>query len=149
MAKPIWQRGRRLFTTAAILMILTAIAHTMGNLFPPPQGPPEQQLFAAMDAYRAPLGLGMTPSMHDIYTTIVFTMSITFAALGVMNLVIAASSESSATLLRRVTWVNALWVGAFLILTWVCQVPPPLICAVIIEAVIVLGLILRPVHRAA
>ena len=149
MATPIWQRGRRLFTTAAILMLLTAISHTMGNLFPGPPGPAEQKLFAAMDDYREPMGLGMIPSMRDIYSTLVFTMSITFGALGLLNLVVASSRETSASLLRRLTWVNAIWVGAFLILSWAYRVPPPLISAVIIEAVILLDLILRTTKRTA
>ena len=143
-----WRRGRRLFTTAAILMVLTAAGHTIGNVAPIPQGPAEQKVFAAMDEYRQPMGFGMVPSMHDIYWTLVFTMSITFFALGLMNLVVAASADTSASLLRRLTWLNALWVGAFLILAWRYQVPPPLISAVIIEAVVAVSLILRPTKQA-
>jgi len=138
-----WKRGRRLFTTAAILMVLTAAGHTIGNVAPIPQGPAEQKVFAAMDEYRQPMGFGMVPSMHDIYWTLVFTMSITFAALGLMNLVVAATRETPTGLLRRLTWVNAIWVGAFMLVGWHYRVPPPFISAAILEAVIVLDLIFR------
>lgn len=100
-----------------------------------------------MDEYRMPLGLGMSPSMHDIFFTLTFTMGITFAALGLVNLIVAANRDTSQNLLRRLTWLNAVWVGALLILSWHYQVPPPLISAIIIEAVIALDLAIRPTNR--
>ena len=72
----------------------------------------------------------MPPSLMDIYWILVFTMSITFAALGVVNLVLAANPNASLRLLRSVSLVNALWVGAFLILAWSYRVPPAFISAV-------------------
>ena len=62
----IWQPGRRLFTTAAILMILTAAAHTMGAVSPMPDGAAERRLLAEMRGYVLPMGMGMNPSMFDI-----------------------------------------------------------------------------------
>jgi hypothetical protein len=142
VAITMWRPGRRLFSTAAILMILTAAAHTAGNLASGPEDPAERQVFAAMDSLRVPLGMGMNPSVRDIYWDLVFTMSITFAALGVINLVVASSPDSTDRLLRRVGWVNALWVGVFLILCWAYRIPPPLISAVVIEAFVLAALIM-------
>src|SRR6185369_7371921 len=88
VAIAMWRPGRRLFSTAALLMILTAAAHTAGNLASGPEDPAERQVFAAMDGLRFPLGMGMNPSLRDVYWELVFTMSITFAAIGVINLVI-------------------------------------------------------------
>jgi hypothetical protein len=127
----IWQRGRRLFSTAAILMLVTAVFHTAGNLQSPPDA--TRKLFAEMDAYRIPLGLGMTPSMLGIMSTLVFTMSITFVALGALNLVLAAYRESTARLLRSAAWVNVLWLAAFVVLCWEERVPPPLVFGVVTE----------------
>jgi hypothetical protein len=131
-----WRSGRRLFSTAAILMILTAAAHTAGNLIPGDPDPAEQTVFAAMNAFHEPLGMGMNPSMHDIYSMLVFTMSITFSALGIMNLLLAASSQVPDALLRRASWVNAIWVGAFTLLAWKYRIPPPLISGALIETMV-------------
>jgi hypothetical protein len=138
-----WKPGRRMFSTAALLMILTAAAHTAGNLASSPENPEEQKLFAAMSAFHEALGMGMNPSMQDIYWTLVFTMSITFAALGAINLSLAASADVSDGVLRRVSWVNLLWVGVFLVLSWKHQIPPPLISAVVIEFFVVASLLRR------
>ena len=131
---------------AAVLMLLTAAAHTMGALSPWPDGPAERQLLAAMRGYVTEMGMGMSPSVLDIYKDLSFTMSITLGALGLMNLVLAASRDATEGLLQRVGVVNAVWVGAFLALNLVYRIPPPLICAVLIEA-FVLGALLAPSGR--
>jgi len=136
MATTLWRPGRWLFTVAASLMIVTAALHTLGNLSPGPEAGALKVLFTDMGSYHFPLGLGMTPSLLDIYWTLVFTMSITFAALGSLNLLIAASPDVTDDLLRRLTWVNILWVGALLMLSIAYRIPPPLISAVVIEAVL-------------
>ena len=132
-----WQRGHRLFSTAAVLMILTAAAHTAGNLASGPPDLAEQRLFEAMRNHKVPLGMGMNPSVHDIYWDLVFTMSITFAALGSINLVLASGPGADRRLLRRVSWANAVWIAAFLILNAVFRIPPALISAGIIELVVI------------
>jgi len=131
-----------MFSTAAVLMILTAVAHTAGNLTASPT-PTEQTVFSEMNGLHVPLGMGMNPSIYDIYWTLVLTMSITFAALGLINLLLAASPDVSGRVLRQVSWANALWVGAFLILTAMCRIPPGLISAVIIELAVVGSLLGR------
>ena len=80
MAIAVWQKGRRLFSTAAVLMILAAVAHTAGSLASGPEDPVGRNLLESMRNYKVPLGMGMNPSVHDIYWDLVFTMSITFAA---------------------------------------------------------------------
>lgn len=137
-----WQPGRRLFSTAALLMILTAAAHTLGAVQPWPDGEAERRLIAEMRGYVVPMGMGMNPSMLDIYKDLSFTMSITLAALGVLNLVLASSRDATPRLLRNAGWVNALWVGAFLVLDYSYQLPPPLICSAAIELFVLLALFL-------
>jgi hypothetical protein len=121
-----WRNGRRLFSTAAVLMILTAALHTIG--FASNRNTPDQQVFAAT-----------YPELHAIFWTLTFTMSITFAALGAISLVIA-SSDASDSLMNRVSWVNAVWLVAILILSAAYHVMPPLICAAVIAAVVVVSL---------
>lgn len=135
-----WQPGRRLFTTAAIFMILTAAAHTLGTVSPMPDGPAEQRLEAAMRGYVLSMGMGMNPNMLDVQMDLSFTMSITFAALGLLNLLLASSRDATDGLLRRIGWLNAIWVGAFLALNFIYRIPPPLICATVIEIFVVAAL---------
>jgi hypothetical protein len=137
-----FRAGRRLFSTAAILMLLTAAVHTAGNLGTGPDTPEEQRVFGAMESLREPMGMGMNPSVRDIWWVLVLTMSITLAALGVLNLLLAGSEEVPDRVLRRVAWMNLAWVSVFLVLSWVEKVPPPLISAVLIEA-FVLGSVWR------
>lgn len=132
MFRTMWQPGRRLLATAGVLLILTALAHTAGQ-FGPPSGSAELQLVAEMERFRIPLGLGMSPSMLGIYQALAFTMSVTFLALGAINLVLAGSPDTTARLIRRIVWVNFVWVAAFLAVSAVYRIPPPLISAAIIE----------------
>lgn len=140
MATVMWQRGRRLFSTAAVLIILTAVAHTAGQ-FGPSSGREEDQVTTAMHIFRISLGFGMRPSLLEIHKSLSFTMTITFLTLGILNLIIAGSRDTTDRLLHRVTWVNAVWVGAFLILNGVYRIPPPLISAAIIELVLLASLV--------
>ena len=126
----VWRRGRRSFTVAAVFMILTAAVHTAGNLAAKSSSAEETQVRSEMAALRFPLGMGMQPSLWDIYWDLTLTMSITLAALGLINLLLAASGEIPDRILRRVSWVNLIWVVAFLWLSWVQQVPPPLISGI-------------------
>jgi hypothetical protein len=148
MAIAIWKPGRRLFSTAAVLMILTATAHTAGFLSRGPGSPEEESVISAMRGLHFPSGMGMSPSLNDVYWDLVFTMSVTFAALGLINLVVAASAEIPDRVLLRVSWVNALWIGAFLAMSWAYRIPPPLISAVLIEAVVVASIVV-PGRRAS
>lgn len=131
-----WKPGRRLHTTAAILMLLTALAHTLGSLSAEPSNDAERKLMAAMQGYRIPLGMGMNPSQWDIFRGLSLTMSITLAALAAVNLAIAADADASGRLLRKIGWINAVWVGAFTALYAVLEVPPPLISGLLIEAAV-------------
>ena len=138
MAVAIWKPGRRFFSSAAILVLLMAVGHTFGVLTGSPSNPVEEKLFADMGAALTPLGLGMSPSVKDIYFAFAFTVSVTFAALGLLYLVLAAIPETPDRVLRAVSWVNALWVGAFLIMNWVYRVPPSLIFGTIIGIAVAL-----------
>jgi len=141
MAIALWKPGRRFFTSAAILMLLMAVGHTFGVLTGPPSSPVEKKLFDDMGAVLIPLGLGMNPSVRDVYFAFAFTVSIAFAALGLMNLVLAAIAEAPDRVFRIVDLVNALWVGAFLIMSWVYRVPPSVIFGTIIGIAVAASLI--------
>jgi hypothetical protein len=141
MAVAIWKPGRRLFTCAAVVMLLMAAGHTIGFLTSAPSNPVEEKLFSDMGAALNPLGLGMSPSVKDIYFDSAFTLGIMFAALGAMNLALAAIPETPDRVLRAAGWINALWVAAFLIMNWIYRVPPPLIFGSIVGIAVAASLI--------
>ena len=132
-----WQRGRRLFTVAALLMLLTAVIHTIGGLGMKPGNETEARLFADMESNRAPAGLGMSPSLWGVFRAVFFMMGLLFAAIGTLNLAVAASADSSDPLLWRLGWINLLWVSTLTAMSWFYQIPPPLISGIVIEVFVI------------
>ena len=136
-----FRRGRRLFSTAAALLILVAAAHTAGIarlLFPTE---PLPRVFGAMAAERTPMGMGMEPSVLDISLAVSLTMSVTLAALGLLNLVVAAAADTGAATLRRLAWLDAAWVGALVALYAHYRIPPPLVSTALVEVVLLANLV--------
>jgi hypothetical protein len=135
----IFAPGRRAFSLAAILMLLTALAHTLGNI-QPINDPERRLLITQMAAVRVPVGAGQTPSIWDVYQDLVFTMTATFLGLGLVNLVLGSHRDSSAALLRRVSWMNLVWVLGYIALSLAFQVAPAWISGVLILAAVVASL---------
>ena len=138
MTAPSLRRGRGLSGVAGVLLILSAVAHTIGHL-PLLRGAERSGSIVAMDADRAPLGLGMAPSMLDAHLALVLTMSVTFGALGVVTLLVALSDVDS-RLHRRIVWVDAICVGILVVVYAYYRIPPPLISTVLIEAALLAAL---------
>ena len=120
-------------------MVLMAVGHTVGILAGPANAE-QARLFAAMSALHVDLGLGMAPSVNDIYQAFAWTATITFAGLGLINVIIAAIPETPYRVLRGVAWVDLFWVGAFGILGWIARIPPPILFAAVIEALLAVWL---------
>lgn len=83
-----FQRGRRLFTGATLLLFLVALAHTGGVLSEPVEAG-GVELVESMKALRLDLGLGMSPSVFDVQTSLGLTMTVFLVFLGILNLVVA------------------------------------------------------------
>ena len=122
-------------------MILTAMAHTAGHLAPNHDAALEG-VVNVMKGYHLSLGLGMNPSLYDAFDTLSWSMAITFLAIGTLTLLITGSADASDRLVRRVGWVNAIWVGTTVFLTYYEQIPPPLIMSSMTEVVLLLALAL-------
>ena len=134
----IFARGRRAFSLAAVLMLFTALAHTLGNIRPITD-PEQRLLITQMAALRLPLGLNLTPNIWDIYQDLMFTMSITFLGLGLVNLAIGSHRDSTPALLGRVSKINLVWVLGFTALAAVFQITPAIISgALILVAIVVI-----------
>jgi hypothetical protein len=135
----LFARGRRMFTSACMATLVVAALHTIGNTISGPPDPGYASVEAAMRAYSIPLGIGMSPSMWDIFRGLVFTMSICLVAMGVLGLVVAASHEATPRLLSRMALVLALASAALTALYWVYRVPPPLITMAVVTILFVVS----------
>jgi hypothetical protein len=134
--------SRRLLSIAAVLMLLTALLHTIGNLTA--NGDPGViNVENIMRNFRFTFGMGMNPSMFDVFMALVLIMTVTFIALGVLNLALAAAREMPDRLLRRIIWINLLWVAAFTALCWFYRIPPPLISGIVIELPLIAALLVK------
>ena len=136
-----FRRGRRLFSIASILLILTAVAHTLGHFQPEPRTPEFTNLKSTMQAYQIDLGMEMKPSILGIFESLSLTMSITVLLLGLQNLLVAMVDESG-KMIRRFALLNIFGVGALAAIYWTYRIPPPLISFVIVEIVFLLAILI-------
>ena len=125
--------GRRLFTAACSVMFLVALLHTLGNTL---SSPPPDAEYAAMDAamrgYQVPLGLGMAPSVWDIYRSLVFTMSICLVAMAGLGLVVSSTPDATPRLLSRVAMIEAVASAALTVLYLAYRVTPALVSMAVV-----------------
>ena len=126
--------SRRLFSIASIATIVVAILHTIGNTASSDDDSALLAVLAAMRGHHVPLGIGMSPSIWDIYRGLVFTMSVCLLAIGVLGLVLAADPDSTPRLLSRSALVLAVASAALTIIYAVYQIPPSLISMAIVTA---------------
>jgi hypothetical protein len=136
-----FRSGRRSFTIAGILMLLLAAAHTLGFFGPHAMTPAETTLFAAMDSLKEDMG-SMKPSIKDVYYCLALAMTVLYVALGTIMLVLSASNEVSDAILRRISWINLLWVTAFTVVGYHYQIPPPFISGIILDVAVLCHLFL-------
>ena len=135
-----FRRGRRLFSIASILLILTAVAHTLGHFQPEPRTPEFANLKSTMQAYQIDM-MGMKPSAYGVLESLSLTLTIMLLMLGLQNLLVAIVDESG-KMIRRFTLVNIIGVGALVALYWFYRIPPPLISFVIVEIVFLLAILI-------
>ena len=128
----LFARGRRWFAAGSVATIVVAILHTLGNtLGGPPTDAALQNVEAAMQGYVLPLGMGMSPSVWDIYRCLVFTMSICLAGIGALGVALGSSSDVPAGVLSRIAAVLTVVSAALAVLSFVYRIPPPLISFVV------------------
>jgi len=135
-----FRRGRRLFSIASILMILTSIAHTLGHFQPDPQTAEFANLKSAMQAYQVDM-MGMKPSAYGMLESLSLTLTIMLLMLGLQNLLVATVDESG-KMIRRFALVNIVGVGALVTLYWYYNIPPPLISFALVEIVFLLAVLI-------
>ena len=122
--------GRGWFVAGTALLALAAALHTVGQFTP--DEPEIAAGLAAMRTSRLPMGMGMAPSLMDIFRDLAFTMTVTFFALAAMNAVVLWHRDTTPALLRAIAALNVVWLAAFVVICWVYRVPPPLISGLVI-----------------
>jgi hypothetical protein len=123
--------GRRMLKIASYALIVVALLHTIGNLTTAPADAAEASLQSAMRAYTVPLGMGMVPSVWDIFRSLVFTMSVCLVAMGVLGIVIA-SDEVPARVRYRGAVVLLIACAGMTAMYGVLQIPPPFISLAVV-----------------
>jgi Fe2+ transport system protein B len=118
--------GRRMLEIASYALIVVALLHTIGNLNTTPADAAEASLQAAMRAYRVPLGMGMVPSVWDIFRGLVFTMSVCVVAMGVLGIVVA-NPEVPPRIQYRTALVLLISCAGLTAMYGMLQIPPPFI----------------------
>lgn len=102
--------GRRSFGVAAAAMLAGAALQAwsamrlLGSI-----DPATTRVVGAMAGLRAPSEFGMYPSLLDRHVALAGMTALSFAALGTLNLFIAASGSTHTRLLRRLAIVNLAW----------------------------------------
>jgi hypothetical protein len=130
---PIFPPGRRWFVAASWATVLVSLLHTLGNTLPPPPTDAAYvTLESTMRGYRIPLGLGMVPSMWDISHSLVFTMSICLAAMGVLGILLGTSRDATHLLLRPAAVVLTLASAALTALFFRYQITPALVSMAVV-----------------
>lgn len=130
-----FRKGRRLFSAAAISLIVIAVMHTIGNAVPPEPGSEIAALDVTMHATRVDLGAGMKPSMGDIMEAL--SLSMTISLLGLAALMLAIASAGSARMVRIAKVISTAVVGAMVVLFGVLQILPPLLMLFLSEMILV------------
>jgi hypothetical protein len=137
-----FRRGFRLFSTASIALILVALLHQFGHVGPPPADPARQRALEAMEAYRLPLPLGMRPPLRAVMGALSVTMTVTFIALAIQNLAVAAADGPDRRMMRRLALSSALTVGALVAVFAHHRISPPLLLLPAIGVMFLLAYVL-------
>src|SRR5262245_33182978 len=141
-----FRRGRRLFSIASILLILTAAVHTLAQFGPEPQTPEFANLKSTMQAYQIDM-MGMKPSAYGMLQSLSLTMTVMLLMLGLQNLLVAVVDESG-KMIRRFALVNIIGVAALVALYWYYRIPPPLVSFAIVEIAFLLAVLIPDRKRA-
>jgi hypothetical protein len=138
MAETERRERHRLFITANILLLIVAGLHTFGQ-FNRPTDPADIAIMAEMRGHPIPVGLGMVPSLLDIFRVLAFTMTISLVGMVIVNLGMLRFARAAPGLVRRLCLLNVLVVSAIVILSWAYQVAPPFLTLAIVDVFFVMA----------
>ncbi len=93
-----------------------------------------------MRGYHIPLGLGMIPSMWDINQSLVFTMSICLAAMGLLGIVLGTSRDTTSRVLRPAAIVLSLASAGLTVMYLRYQITPALVSMAVVTLLFVVAI---------
>jgi hypothetical protein len=120
-----FRRCSRLLASAGVALLLTATAHTLGHFAPAPPNSPAETITEEMAAIRLPMGMGMNPSVLDIFNGFSLMLSVLVLWAGLSTLAVAAHGSPQDR--RRRAWSGLALSAALVLLSWHFQLPPTLI----------------------
>ena len=127
-----FRKGHRLFSIAALGLLVVSIMQAVNHFSTPPDDLITSGLLLAMQAYRQELAPG-NPSMMDIHEGHSLTVAIMLFWVAGMNLMISRYSNLRDKLMRRVCTLNLVVVGALVVLFSMYQMLVPAISLGIVE----------------
>lgn len=131
-----FRKGRRLFSVAAISIVVIAALHTIGHFAGVPEpGSELAKVEALMHATKLDLGAGMSPSLGDIFAAL--SLFMTIALVGFASMMLAVASAGSAKVVRAATVVATVINGAMVVVFGVYQILPPFVMLFITELILV------------
>ena len=129
---------RGTFIVANILLLMVAALHTMGSLRAP-EAAADISLVNILQSRHMPVGLGWTPSMFDIVRTLALTMTINLVGIALVNFGLLPFTRSTPGLLRRLSLINTVVVGAIVVLSFAYRIAPPFLTLGIVDVVFLTG----------
>jgi len=129
-----FRQGRRLYSSAAVTLLVIAALHTLGHFSGPGTDPERLRIEASLAAFRIDMGLGMRPSLADIRDALSLMMTIMCAGFGGLLLTLAATAAWRP--LRASAFAAAVTVGALLALFACYRIMPPLVTLAVTEVLL-------------
>ena len=133
-----FRKGHRLFSAAAIGLIVFAVLHAIAYFAAQSDELVMSALYAAMQGYRFDLAMG-SPSMMDIHESMCLALAIALLWVGLANLMIARYTGLRDKLMRRVCTLNVFLVAALAVLFGIYQLASQAIGLGIIEILLVIA----------
>lgn len=121
------------------LHIVVAALHTIGSLVPGESDASTEALEQSMRAHRFPMGMGMAPSMYDLFMGLTITMTICLLAIGVLGLLLVRHRHATPELLSRFAWWGAAFSAVLTVWYFVQRIPPPMISMAVVTLLYVIA----------
>lgn len=137
------KRGQRLFVAASVGLLVVAGLHTLGHFSSSPPDAAGEAVVEAMQNYRIDVGLGQRPSLFDLQNGLSLTMPILLVGIGLINLSIIAIAGDVPGVLRRLTLLGLIIVGALVVLYGWYRITPPFVTLFAVELLFVASLMLQ------
>jgi hypothetical protein len=137
------KRGQRLFVAASVGILVVAVLHTVGHFSAEAPDTAGQAVLNAMASYEMDGGLGQQPSLLAIQKSLSLTMTVLLVGIGLINLSIVAIAGDVPGVLRRLTLLCLVIVGALVALYGWYRVTAPFVTFFAVELLFIASLMVQ------